>query len=52
MPRRRTTARPPSGATGLLDHDADFLKRLAAQEEKGRVAKRPARLTVVLRSLS
>lgn len=45
MPRRLTTAGPRSGATGLLDHDSDFLKQLAAREKQAGVAKRPAPLT-------
>lgn len=45
MPTRTTAARPRPRVTGLLDHDADFLNRLAAREEQARVAERPMPLT-------
>ncbi|KAK0631107.1 hypothetical protein B0T17DRAFT_590377 [Bombardia bombarda] len=46
MPTRTATTRPRSRATGLLDHDADFLNRFAAREEQAREAERPTPLTV------
>ncbi|KAI0410456.1 hypothetical protein F5X98DRAFT_368799 [Xylaria grammica] len=36
MPTRTTTTRLRSRATGLLDHDAEFLNRLAARVEQAR----------------
>ena len=45
MPTRTTTTRH-SRVNGLLDHDADFLKRVAAREGQAHVTKRPTPLTV------
>ncbi|KAH8768366.1 FluG domain-containing protein [Diaporthe sp. PMI_573] len=46
MPGRTTTTRPRSRVTGLLDHDADFLKRVAAREGQARLTTGPTPLTV------
>ncbi|KAH8882112.1 hypothetical protein GQ53DRAFT_753940 [Thozetella sp. PMI_491] len=46
MPSRTITTRPRPRASGILDHDAEFLRRVAAREGQARVTKGPTPLTV------
>ncbi|KAH8889971.1 hypothetical protein GQ53DRAFT_824986 [Thozetella sp. PMI_491] len=45
MPNRTAPAPLRSGATGILQHDADFLKHIASREGQARAAIQPAPLT-------
>lgn len=46
MPSRTIITRPRSRVTGLLDHDANFLNRIATQEGQARLTTGPTPLTV------